>query len=116
MQPRERAERPRQTTRTVGRSPTELGAKESNVRFGQSGGGEDVDHLAFGGDGLAHELADGGVDLLGCLAVGVALLVQRGLQGLEKGNVVADRRRFIAGGAEGEPSGARQTADRQPVG
>jgi hypothetical protein len=49
----------------------------------KSGGGEDVDHLAFGGDGLAHELADGGVDLLGRLAVGAALLVQRGLQGLE---------------------------------
>ena len=27
----------------------------------KTGGGEDVDHLAFGGDGLAHELADGGV-------------------------------------------------------
>jgi hypothetical protein len=47
--------------RSIGRSPTEPGAKESNVRLGQAGGGEDVDHLAFGGDGLAHELADGGV-------------------------------------------------------
>ena len=105
MQPRERAERPRQTTRSVGRSPTEPGAKESNVRLRQSGGGEDVDHLAFGGDGLAHELADGGGDLLGCLPVAAALFVQRGLQGLEKGNVVADLRGFIARGAEGKGAG-----------
>ncbi len=80
-------------------------AQDADVRLGQSGGGEDVDHLAGRRDGLAHELADGGVDLLGRLPVGAALLVQRGLQGLEKGSVVADRRRFIAGGAEGERAG-----------
>jgi hypothetical protein len=40
--------------------------------------------LAFGGDGLAYKLADGGVDLLGRLPAFTALLVQRGLQGLEK--------------------------------
>ncbi len=34
----------------------------------------------------------------------------------QQAHVVADLRRFIAGGAEGEPSGARQTADRQPEG
>ena len=34
----------------------------------------------------------------------------------QKGHVVADLRRFIARGAEGEPSGARQTAERQPEG
>jgi hypothetical protein len=83
----------------------ELVAQDADVRLGQPGGGEDVDHLAFGGDGLAHELADGGVDLLGRLAVAAALLVQRGLQGLEKAHVVADRRGFIAGGAEGEGAG-----------
>jgi hypothetical protein len=91
-------------------------ARLSRGRRSQSGGGEDVDHLALGGDGLAHELADGGVDLLGRLAVLAALLVQCGLQGLEETHVVTDRRGFIAGGAEGEPSGARQTADRQPEG
>jgi hypothetical protein len=73
---------------------------------GNSSGREYVDHLAVGGDGLAHELADGGVDLLGRLPVGAALLVERGLQGLEKGNVVTNGRRIIAGGAEGE--GARK--------
>ena len=83
----------------------ELVAQDADVRLGQSGGGEDVDHLAFGGDGLAHELADGGVDLLGRLAVLAALFVQRSLQGLEKGNVVANFRRFIAGGAEGKGAG-----------
>jgi hypothetical protein len=83
----------------------ELVAQDADVRLGQSGGGEDVDHLAFGGDGLAHELADGGVDLLGRLLVAAALLVQRGLQGLEKGNVIADLRGFIAGGAEGKGAG-----------
>ena len=94
----------------------ELVAQDADVGLGQAGGGEDVDHLSFRRDGLAHELADGGVDLFGRLAVDAALLVQRGLQGLEKRDVVADLRRFIAGGAKGEPSGARQTADRQPEG
>lgn len=83
----------------------ELVAKDADVRLGQSGGGEDVDHLAFGGDGFAHELADGGVNLLGRLPVRAALFVQRGLQGLEKGNVVSDLRRLIAGGAEGKGAG-----------
>ncbi len=83
MEPRERAERPRQTTRSVGRRPTEPGAKESNVRLGQSGGGENVNDLPVGRDRLAHELAHGGVDLLGRLAVAAALLVQRGLDRLE---------------------------------
>ena len=36
-------------------------ARLSRGRRSQSGGGEDVDHLAFSRDGLAHELADGGV-------------------------------------------------------
>jgi hypothetical protein len=45
-----------------------------------------------------------------------ALLVQRGLQALEEAHVVADRGGFVAGGTEGEPSGARQTSDRQPEG
>ncbi len=58
----------------------------------QAGGGEDVDHLAFGGDGLGHELADGGVDLLGGLLLFAALFVQRGLHGLEEAHVVADLR------------------------
>ena len=83
----------------------ELVAQDADVRLGQSGGGEDVDHLAFGRDGFAHELTDGGVDLLGGLPVGAALLVQRGLQGLEKTHVVADLRGFIAGGAEGKGAG-----------
>ena len=71
----------------------------------KTGGGEDVDHLAFGGDGPAHELADGGVDLLRCFPVVAALLVQRGLQGLEKGNVITYRRCLIASGAKGEGTG-----------
>ena len=83
----------------------ELVAQDADVRLGQAGGGENVDDLAFGGDGLAHELPDGCVDLLGRFAVDAALLVQRGLQGLEKGNVVADRRRFIAGGTESKGAG-----------
>lgn len=83
----------------------ELVAQDADVRLGQSGGGEDVDYLAFGGDGLAHQLADGGVDLLGRLSVLAALFVERGLQGLEKTHVVADRGGFIAGGAEGESAG-----------
>jgi len=83
----------------------ELVAQDADVRLGQSGGGEDVDHLALGGDGLAHELADGGVDLLGRLAVLAALLVQCGLQGLEETHVVTDLRGFIAGGAEGKGAG-----------
>jgi hypothetical protein len=73
---------------------------ESNVRLGQPGGGEDVDHLAFGGDGLADELAYRGVDLLGCLPVRAALLVQRGLQGLEPSRLAGgetDSRRLPAG-------------------
>ena len=83
----------------------ELVAQDADVRLGQAGGGEDVDDLALGGDGLAHELADSGVDLLRRLPVGAALLVQRRLQGLEKGNVFADFRRDIAGGAEGKGAG-----------
>lgn len=47
----------------------ELVAQDADVRLEQSCGGEGVDHLAFSGDGLAHELADGGVELLGRLAV-----------------------------------------------
>ncbi|MCK9213819.1 MAG: hypothetical protein M0P52_05055 [Rhodoferax sp.] len=62
----------------------ELVAQDADVRLGQTGGGEDVDDLALGGDGLAHELADGGIDLLGCFPVVAALFVQSGLQGLEK--------------------------------
>ena len=42
------------------RSSEELVAQDRNVRLGQSGGGEDGDHLAFGGDGFGDELADGG--------------------------------------------------------
>ena len=100
-----------------GRQCEALGeARLSPGRRSQSGGGENVDHLAFGGDGLAHELADGGVDLLRYLAVLAALLVQRGLQGFEKTHVVTDSRGFIVCGAEGGPSGARRTADRQPEG
>lgn len=35
-------------------------AKISNVRLGSSGGGDGVDDMAVGDDGLAHELTDGG--------------------------------------------------------
>ena len=42
----------------------------------------------------------------GVFRFAAALLVQRGLNGLEKGDVVANIRRFIARGAEGE--GARK--------
>ncbi len=80
-------------------------ARLSRGRRSQSGGGEDVDHLAFGGDGLAHELADRGVDLFGRLPVAAALFAQRGLQGLEITHVITDCRGFIAGGAEGEGAG-----------
>ena len=52
----------------------ELIAQDAEIRFGQSGGGEDVDHLAFGGDCLADELADGGVHLLGRL-LGIRVLL-----------------------------------------
>ena len=33
------------------RSGEELGAQDADVRLGQSGGREDLDHLALGGDG-----------------------------------------------------------------
>ncbi len=82
----------------------------------KSGGGEDVDHLAFGGDGLAHELADGGVDLLGRLAVGAALLVQRGLQGLEPsrlGGGETDCRRQPAGRTRREAAGESTNSRRR---
>ena len=35
----------------------ELVAQDADIWLGQSGGGEDVDQLPFGGDGLADELA-----------------------------------------------------------
>ena len=41
----------------------------------------------------------------GVLRLLAALLVQRGLHGLEEAHVVADRRGLIAGGAEGEGAG-----------
>ena len=72
----------------------------------QAGGGEDVDDLAFGRDGLGHELADGGVESARASCVAPRCLAQRGLDGLEEADVVADLDRFVAGGAEGE--GARE--------
>lgn len=53
-----------------------VGAQESRTR-------EHIDDLPVGRDRLAHELAHGGVDLLGRPAVAAALLVERGLDGLE---------------------------------
>jgi hypothetical protein len=67
----------------------------------QSRGGEDVDDLAVGRDGLAHELTHGGVDLLGRLPARGVLFVERGLDGLEKRHVVVNLRRLVARGAEG---------------
>ena len=80
----------------------ELVAQDANVRPGQAGGGEDVDHLTLGGNCLVHKLADGVVDLLGSFFVATALLVPCGLQGLEETHVVADVRGLVAGGAECE--------------
>ena len=74
----------------------------------QSGGGEDVDDLAFGRDRLRDELPDGVIELLGRLAF-AALFGERGFDGLEEADVVADLDRFIAAGAEGE--GLRELGD-----
>ncbi len=74
-------------------------SEDGNVRFLNSAGGEDIDHLPIGRDGFRHELAHGGGDLLGSLLAVRALFVQCGLNALEKTHVVADLRRFIAGGA-----------------
>ena len=80
----------------------ELVAQDGYVGPWKSSCCEYVDDLAFGGDGFGDELADGRVDLFGGLTIDAALLVQRGLQGLEEGNVFANLRCFIARGAEGK--------------
>ena len=84
----------------------ELITQDADVRLGQCGGREDVDQLTLVGDRLAHQLADGGVDLLRGLPVVGVLLVERGLRDLEEAHGVADRGRFVGGGAECK--GARQ--------
>ena len=43
----------------------ELIGQDADVRLLQPGGGEDVDDLAFGGDRLRDELADGVVEVFG---------------------------------------------------
>ena len=53
--------------------------EDSDIGLFESRGGEDVDDMAFGADRLAHELADGGVDLFRCLAVLAASFVERSL-------------------------------------
>ena len=80
--------------------------EDADVRLGQAGGGEDIDHLSFGGDRLRHQLAHGRIELLGSPGVvAAALLAQGRLQGLEEGDVIADGGGLVAGGAQGEGLG-----------
>ena len=84
----------------------ELIAEDRNVGLGQAGSGEHIDHLSFSGYRLAHQLADGGIDLFRCLAGAGSLFGESGLERLKETHIVADLGSFITGGTEGE--GARE--------
>jgi len=86
--------------------PTDL-SQEPVAQYGsvgpwQPGGSEYVEQLAFGGDGLADQLADGRINLFRCFPVLAALLVHCRLQGLEETDVITNLCGCIAGGAKGK--------------